>query len=75
MNARENIPAPPPLLWNDDGAVRCARHAPYPGSDTFEREAWRRMRDHEITALAARTGAPTECECCRLISARAAGGA
>ena len=72
LNARENLPAPPPLLWNDDGAVRCTRHAPHPFSDTWEREAWRRMSDAQIAAFATKTGMPTTCECCRLAAARAA---
>ena len=63
---------PAALLWNDDGAVRCTRHAPYVGSDTFEREAWRPMRADEIAAFAAKTGMPTACEICRLVAARTA---
>lgn len=60
----------PPLLWNSDGRVCCPAHAPYPKSDTWERQAWRRMRAAEIAAFAARTGMPTQCEVCRVIAAR-----
>jgi hypothetical protein len=64
MTRREHSPAPPPLLWNEQGRVCCPRHAPYPGSDSWRTDRWRRMSDAQLAAFAARTGMPVECETC-----------
>jgi hypothetical protein len=69
---RKTPPALPPLLWGEDGRVCCPQHAPFPGSDTWTRDRWRRMRDHEVAAFAAQIGRPVECETCRAIRLRGA---
>jgi hypothetical protein len=72
VNVRRPTTKPPALLWSEDGRVCCTQHAPYPGSDTWRSSRWRRMKDHEIDALATQTGRPVECETCRGIRLRAA---
>jgi hypothetical protein len=69
---REHSPAPPALLWSEQGRVCCLQHAPYPASDTWRAGRWHRMTDREIAAFAMETGRATECECCRAIRLRAA---
>ena len=73
MPARHDArsPAPPPLLWSEDGRVCCHAHAPYPGSDTWRAGRWRRMRDAEVASFAAQIGREVECETCRLVRLRA----
>lgn len=65
---------PPALLWGEDGRVCCTAHAPYPGTDTWLRDRWRRMRDHESADFAEQIGRPVECETCRSIRLRGEGG-
>jgi hypothetical protein len=64
MTRREPTPTPPVLLWSQQGCVCCPKHAPYPGSDTWRNDRWRRMRDLDIAAFAAESGLPVECEVC-----------
>jgi hypothetical protein len=64
VTRRENTPTPPPLLWSQQGRVCCPAHAPYPGSDSWRDDRWRRMRDRDIAAFAAKSGLPVECEAC-----------
>lgn len=54
-----------PLFWNEQGAVCCAKHAPYPKSDTWNGERWKRMTDGAVAAWTAQTGREPQCECCR----------
>ncbi len=73
MNAkRERLPAPPPLLWSEDGRICCPAHAPFPGSDTWRFGRWRRMRDPEIASMSGQIGRPLDCETCHGIAQRRA---
>ena len=53
------------LFWNNRGAVCCARHAPYPGTDTWRWQRWMVMPDEAKAVWQAEVGAPAKCECCR----------
>ena len=54
---------PAPLLWSERGAVTCADHAPYKGSDTWRWERWQRVpRSPETAHLV--------CETCRIRTER-----
>jgi hypothetical protein len=61
VNAKRTIPA---LLWSEQGRVCCPTHAPYPGTDSWRFDRWRRMSAREIASFAAESGLPVECEVC-----------
>ena len=53
------------LFWSERGAVCCALHAPYPGTDTWIWERWRLMTDAESQEWTRALGQPPRCEICR----------
>jgi hypothetical protein len=53
------------LFWSERGAVCCARHAPYLGSDTWRWERCRQMTDAERQEWTRTVGQPPCCEVCR----------
>jgi len=72
VNAKRTTTRPAALLWSRQGRVCCAQHAPYPMSDTWRHEGWRRMRDDEIASMSHEIGRPLDCETCHGIAQRAA---
>jgi hypothetical protein len=55
---------PPTLYWSEDGAVTCAEHAPYEGSDTWLSGRWMRMSAAARDAWREEVGTPARCEIC-----------
>jgi len=53
------------LFWSERGAVCCALHAPYPGTDTWNWERWRLMTGVEIQEWVRTLRQPPRCEICR----------
>jgi hypothetical protein len=66
----EKVPAdcfPAGLFWSERGAVACAAHAPYRGSDTWRWERWRRITPKvlaEIVRQGGIAGRSPRCEVC-----------
>jgi hypothetical protein len=60
------------LLWNEEGRIECAQHAPYRGSDSWVFGRWRPIRPCEAVDFAAEIGRPPRCETCMAIERRAA---
>ena len=52
------------LFWSERGAVCCATHVPYPGSDTWRWERWQAMTDVEKGEWTRLLGHPPKCELC-----------
>lgn len=52
------------LFWSEQGAIGCARHVPYPGSDTWRSERWQAMTPTDRLEFAKTLGHPAACECC-----------
>jgi hypothetical protein len=52
------------LYWNEQGAIGCDRHSPYPKSDTWNSERWRVMTKDERAAFQQELGVVARCECC-----------
>ena len=59
------------LLWNEEGRVECAQHAPFRGSDSWERGRWRPIRMSERIDFEAEIGRSPACETCDAIKRRA----
>ncbi len=53
------------LFWSERGAVCCALHAPYPGTDTWIWERWRLITDAEQQEWTRTVGSAPCCEICR----------
>jgi hypothetical protein len=53
------------LFWSERGAVCCATHAPYPGSDTWIWERWLPMKEAETREWTRLLGHPPKCEVCQ----------
>ncbi len=53
------------LFWSERGAVCCALHAPYPGTDTWIWERWRLITGAEQQEWARAVGSAPRCEICR----------
>jgi len=62
----------PRLLWSEHGAIGCELpgHAPYPGSDTYVWERWRRITPREAAEFEREVGRPPACEACLADSRR-----
>jgi hypothetical protein len=52
------------LFWNEQGAVNCEKHIPYPGSDTWNWERWQAVTVSDKLE-AARADISLRCECCK----------
>jgi len=65
--------AKPDLFWSERGAIGCATpgHAPFPGTDTFFFERWRRITPREAAAFAREVGRRPSCETCDAIARNA----
>ena len=63
----------PQLLWNERGQVGCTipGHAPYPGTDSWVWERWKRITPREAAAFAREVGRSPSCETCNAIARRA----
>lgn len=53
------------LFWSERGAVCCAIHAPYPGTDTWKWERWSPMTEKERREFTRLLGHPPKCEVCQ----------
>ncbi len=53
------------LFWSERGAVCCAIHAPYPGSDTWNWERWSMMNEAETREWSRWLGRAPRCEVCK----------
>lgn len=51
------------LVWNEQGAICCDKHAPYKGSDTWTQERWRPMSAKDAQDFIRAVGF-CECETC-----------
>lgn len=51
------------LFWSEQGEVACADHAPYPKSDTWNRDRWSKMTASARLEWVAEVGSPAQCEC------------
>ena len=64
--------APRALYASQRGDIRCADHAPYPGTDTWHYDAWAPLTAAERAAIERDIGRPVGCECCWSIARRRA---
>ena len=55
---------PTGLYWSERGAVCCADHIPFPGSDTWRWERWAHLAVHDAEAWRDQVGELPRCECC-----------
>jgi hypothetical protein len=60
----------PGLYWNEKGQINCEQHVPYPGSDTWVFEHWKKI-DRASAKEAAEKGMELSCETCKAIAGRA----
>ena len=58
------------LQWNERGQIGCELpgHAPYPGTDTWTWERWRRITPAEAREFGRELGHPPACETCAAIA-------
>ena len=63
MKTMAKIPSPTGLFWSERGAIACARHTPYQGSDHWIWERWEPL-PIEVLPEAARIGSTLRCETC-----------
>ena len=52
------------LLWSEQGALACRRHAPTEGSDTWRSGRWRELTRAEAVEFEEELGHPPACESC-----------
>ena len=65
---------PEPLLWSEQGALACRRHAPTEGSDTWRWGRWRPLTRAEVVEFEEELGHPPACESCEDARLRSGGG-
>ena len=70
MPTTSNQPLAPALWWSAEGQIACARHTPFPGSDTFRWAAWAPLTVADAKALAREIGRAPTCETCAAIELR-----
>jgi hypothetical protein len=69
MEEKKRATAKPGLYWNERGQINCEQHIPYPGSDTWIFEHWKRI-DRGSAKDAKEKGMELVCETCRAIAER-----
>jgi hypothetical protein len=57
----------PGLYWSEQGQINCDQHIPYPGSDTWVFEHWKKI-DRGSMAEATEKGTELVCETCKTIA-------
>lgn len=63
--AMARTPSPTGLYWSERGAIGCAAHTPYPGSDTWNWERWEPVPVEAIDLAKAEAGLRVpRCEVC-----------
>jgi len=60
----------PDLYWSERGQIGCTTpgHAPYPGSDTWVWERWKRISPRQAEEFEREVGRPPSCETCAAIA-------
>jgi hypothetical protein len=61
---------PSKLYWSERGAISCAEHAPYRGSDTWNWERWTTLKRADAAAFERELGRAPACETCVAIERR-----
>jgi hypothetical protein len=69
MEEKKRATVKPGLYWNERGQINCEQHIPYPGSDTWVFEHWKKI-DRASAKEAAEKGMELVCETCRAIAKR-----
>jgi hypothetical protein len=69
MEEKKRAKVKPGLYWNERGMINCEQHIPYPGSDTWVFEHWKKI-DRGAMKEAAEKGMEIACETCRAIAQR-----
>ena len=64
MRTTGKRPSPTGLYWDEAGAIRCERHTPVYGSDTWNWGRWREMLVHDVEGFHEQLGVLPECETC-----------
>ena len=55
------------LYWSERGEISCGCHTPYPGSDTWNWDAWAEITAAEAAAFEKELGNAPACETCAAI--------
>lgn len=66
--ATKTIATDSAIYWNEQGQIRCAKHAPYRGSDTWRYERWTKVPASALPQIRAQFEIPADaplCEACR----------
>jgi hypothetical protein len=69
MEAKKRAKVKPGLYWDQRGQIACELHIPYPGSDTWVFEHWKKI-DRASAKEAKERGMELSCETCKVIAER-----